>query len=214
MGTPGLPAGSALGALSLKVATITAIQRILWSEGGMGTTATLISLDEYLNTSYEPDVEFVDGVLVRRNVGAQSHSLLQGFVVSFFGQDRKSHRISVFPEARLQMGGVSGRYRVPDVLVLENPYQKGKVVRDVPAIVVEIKSPDDTFDEIVDKCFEYEKLAVANILVMDPDNRRAWLFRHGNLELLTGLSIALTLPRQQLTIDFPFSQMFAELDED
>ena len=28
----------------------------------MGTTATLVTLEEYLNTSYEPDMEFVDGV--------------------------------------------------------------------------------------------------------------------------------------------------------
>jgi hypothetical protein len=30
---------------------------------------TLISVAEYLNTSYDPDMEFVDGVLVERNVG-------------------------------------------------------------------------------------------------------------------------------------------------
>ena len=179
----------------------------------MGSTATLISLDEYLNTSYEPDKEFVDGVLVRRNVGTQLHGMLQNIVGAFFAPYRKSHRIRAFTETRLRVD-TSGAHRVPDILVLEIPYQKGKVVRDVPAIVVEIKSPNDTFDEIVDKCFEYERMAVGNILVMDPDNKRAWLFHNGNVQLLTGLSIPLNLPRQQLTIDFPFAQMFAELDED
>jgi Uma2 family endonuclease len=166
----------------------------------MGSTATLISLDEYLSTSYEPDKEFVHGVLVGRNVGTQLHGMLQTVVV-------------VFTETRLRMD-TSSAHRVPDVQVLEIPYKKGRVVTDVPAIVIEIKSPYDTFDEIVDKCFEYEKLAVGNILMMDPDNKRAWLFRHGDLQLLTGLSIGLNLPRQQLTIDFPFAQMFGELDED
>ena len=179
----------------------------------MGTTATLISLDEYLNTSYAPDMEFVDGVLVRRNAGAQLHGMLQIIVGVFFAQYRKSHRVRAFAETRLRMD-ISGAYRVPDVMVVEIPYQKGKVVTDAPAVVVEIKSPDDTFDEIVNRCFEYEKLAVGNILTMDPDNKRAWLFQHGNLNLLTGDSIPLNLPRQQLTIDFPFAQMFAELDED
>jgi Uma2 family endonuclease len=179
----------------------------------MGSTATLISVDEYLNTSYEPDREFVDGVLVRRNVGTQFHGMLQAIVGAFFGQYRKSHRISVFIATRLHVD-TRGNHRVPDVLVLEIPYRKGKVVTDVPAIVVEIQSPNDTFDDIVDKCFEYEKLGVGNILMMDPDHKRAWLFRHGDLQLLTGLSIGLDLPRQQLTIDFPFAPMFAELDED
>jgi hypothetical protein len=29
----------------------------------------VVALEEYLRTSYDPDVEFVDGVLVERNVG-------------------------------------------------------------------------------------------------------------------------------------------------
>jgi hypothetical protein len=33
-----------------------------------------VSVEEYLNTSYDPDVEFVDGVLVQRNVGDWLHS--------------------------------------------------------------------------------------------------------------------------------------------
>jgi Uma2 family endonuclease len=179
----------------------------------MGSTATLISLDEYLDSSYEPDMDFVDGVLVRRNVGTILHGILQNIVGVFFAQYRKSHLIRACTETRLRVD-TSGIYRVPDVLVLEIPYERGKAVTDVPAIVVEIKSPKDTFDEIVGRCFEYETLGIRNILVMDPDNKRAWLFQHGNLQILTGLSIGLNLARQQLTIDFPFAQMFAELDED
>jgi Uma2 family endonuclease len=175
----------------------------------MATTAALVSLDEYLNTSYEPDMEFVDGMLVERNVGTQRHSLLQGFVVSYLHQYRKSHRIRVFPEVRLQVAARC--HRVPDVLVLETPYNHGKIVTDVPAITVEIKSPSDTFDDIVDKCLEYEALGVRNILVMDPDHSRAWLFEQNNLRLLTGSSVQLNL--SQTTLDFPFAEMFAELDE-
>jgi len=175
----------------------------------MGSIATLVSLDEYLNTAYEPDREFVDGFLVERNEGTQRHSLLQSLVIMYFGQHRKSHGLKVFTEARLQVG--ARRHRIPDVLVLEIPYNQGKIVTDIPVITVEIKSPDDTFDEIVDKCFEYENLGVGNILVMDPDNRRAWLFEQNSLRALPGASIELHL--RQSTIAFPFAEMFAELDD-
>jgi Uma2 family endonuclease len=94
---------------------------------------------------------------------------------------------------------------------LEIPYDEGKFITDVPAITVEIKSPDDKFDDIVDKCFEYASLGVGNILVMDPDHRRAWQFEHNTLRALPGASIDLHL--RQSTIDFPFAEMFAELDE-
>ena len=178
----------------------------------MGGTATLVPLDEYLTTTYEPDREFVDGVLVRRNVGTQSHGLLQTILAIYFGQYRKSHGIKVFTATRLQVDRATGRHRIPDVMVLETPYQKGKVVVDVPAVVVEIKSPDDTFDDIVDRCFDYENFGARNILVMDPDNKRAWLFEHGNLRLLAGTSVTLNL--QHTTLDFRFAEMFSELDEE
>ncbi len=177
--------------------------------------ATLTSLNEYLNTSYEPDMEFVDGVLVGRNVGTQLHGWLQTILASYFRQFRNSHRIRVFSETRLLVNATSGRHRVPDVMVLEIPYQKGKVVVDVPAIIVEIKSPDDTFDDIIDKCFDYENQSVSNIVVMDPDNKRCWLFKQGSLQLLSGASIALHLPKENgMTIDLPFAEMFCELDEE
>jgi len=37
------------------------------------TIAHLISEDEYLHTSYSPDCDFVDGVLVERELGEFSH---------------------------------------------------------------------------------------------------------------------------------------------
>ena len=106
----------------------------------MAATSTPVSLDEYLNTAYEPDRDFVDGVLLERNVGTQRHGLLQTFLILFFGQYIKSHRIALFTETRLRVD-VTGRHRIPDVMIVELPYSQGKVVVDVPAIVVEIKSP-------------------------------------------------------------------------
>jgi Uma2 family endonuclease len=175
----------------------------------MGTTSALVSLDEYLNTSYEPDREFVDGALLERNVGTPRHGLLQIIVGSYFRQYRKSHGIRTFGDTRLRIA--ARRHRIPDVMVVEEPFQEDRVITDVPAITVEIKSPDDTFDQIIEKCFEYEALGVRNILVMDPDNRRAWLFEQSTLRALPGASIDLHL--RQSTIDFPFAEMFAELYE-
>ena len=34
---------------------------------------TLVSVDEYLNSSYHPDCDYVEGRLVERNVGEISH---------------------------------------------------------------------------------------------------------------------------------------------
>lgn len=45
-------------------------------------TAALVSVSEYLNTSYRPDQELLEGRLVERNLGEYDHSNLQGALVA------------------------------------------------------------------------------------------------------------------------------------
>jgi len=40
-------------------------------------TSTQVSLETYLCTVYEPDVDYVDGELEDRNVGHYDHSIVQ-----------------------------------------------------------------------------------------------------------------------------------------
>ena len=40
----------------------------------------LVSVEEYLHTSYEPDCDYVEGHIEERNVGEGPHSLLQVFL--------------------------------------------------------------------------------------------------------------------------------------
>jgi hypothetical protein len=39
---------------------------------------TLVSLEEYLHTSYRPDCDFVEGHVLERNVGLRTHSSAMG----------------------------------------------------------------------------------------------------------------------------------------
>lgn len=105
----------------------------------------------------------------------------------------------------------TGRNRIPDVMVLENPYTKGRVVTDVPAVAIEIKSPGDTLDEVIGKCLEYADLGVPNIVVLDPDHRRQYIFTNQALQLVS--SILLTLPKSNIKLPFPVDELFAELDD-
>ena len=59
------------------------------------SAGTLVSLEEYLNTSYDPDVEYVDGVLVERNAGDWLHSLAQKNII--VALSRKYPRIYAMP---------------------------------------------------------------------------------------------------------------------
>jgi hypothetical protein len=51
----------------------------------MRQAVELVSVDEYLRTSYEgPDREYVDGVIMERNSGELPHTLTQLVLMEFF----------------------------------------------------------------------------------------------------------------------------------
>ena len=69
----------------------------------MPPVGTLVSVEEYLNTSYHPDREYVAGVLVERNVGELPNSRAQRKLILIFARFEKSCRAFAFPEARVQV---------------------------------------------------------------------------------------------------------------
>jgi Uma2 family endonuclease len=151
----------------------------------------------------------VDGLLVRRNAGTQKHGRLQLIVGSHLQGFEDTHRLIAFIETRLLVNPDIARYRVPDVMAVEDPVTEGRAVVDVPVIVVEIQSPDDTFAEILERCIEYERLGVPNIVMMDPETERVWFFEDGNFRQSTGESITLNLRRGPITL--PIAKMFAKI---
>jgi len=100
--------------------------------------ATLISVEEYLATSYRPDCDFVDGHLEERNVGEWDHSSLQAAVAAFFFVRRKKWGISVATELRVQVR--PNRYRIPDICVVVGEPGEQILTRP-PLLCIEILSP-------------------------------------------------------------------------
>ena len=170
--------------------------------------AALVSVEEYLTSSYSPDREYIGGQLVERHVGTQKHAFIQAAIAAYLRPFRRQHGIEVFTEARMRIND-RGDHRIPDVLVLNTPYTRGNVVVDVPLATVEIKSPDDTFDEIIDKCIEYNSLGVPHIIVVDPEQRRHFVFRDRSLVLVSDVRIQ----AHGGEIPIPLDDMYRELDD-
>src|SRR5579862_3668618 len=78
-------------------------------------TAELISVEEYLHTTYDPDCDYVDGEVQERNLGERDHSVTQGEAYFYFRLRQAEWKVFVFPEQRVQV--TPTRYRVPDVCV-------------------------------------------------------------------------------------------------
>ena len=146
---------------------------------------TLISVEEYLSTSYDPDVEYVDGVLVERNVGDWLHSLVQrNLIVSL---SRKYPEIFAVPELRSQTRAT--RFRLPDVCVLlARPSTKYLV--DAAFLAIEVLSEDDRMTKTMERLEEFDRKGVPNIWVIDPRLLTVSIYSNGVLNEVRDASIA------------------------
>lgn len=119
-------------------------------------------------STYEPDMDFVDGALEDRNVGEEPHSWLQGEIRD---QLRKAGFKVVYPELRLRVSET--RCRVPDLCVyLER--QKEPVPSVAPVLVVEILSPEDRMSRIQEKLDDYHRMGCPCVWIVDPARKRGF----------------------------------------
>jgi len=170
-------------------------------------TSTSVAVETYLRTSYDPDMEYVDGALVERNVGERKHSRLQGFLVALLMARETQGRFHVYPEQRVR---VSARttYRIPDVCLMALPYPAEPVFTQPPYLVIEIVSPDDRPGDMLAKVAEYLNFGVPHVWIPDPYLRRLQVADRGGLRDCPNLVV-----ETDLTGRVDFGPLFARLDE-
>lgn len=154
-----------------------------------------------MNTSYDPDVEYVQGVLVERDAGDWLHAVVHGNVVHSLNQ--KVPYLKVAPELRSRMTETG--YRLPDVCALLAA-PKGRYLTEAAYLVVEVLSEGDTMTLVMEKLREYAQKGVHNILVIDPRLRLMSIYRHPVLHEVDGDRVATEEQQVWLTR----SEIFAE----
>jgi Uma2 family endonuclease len=135
-------------------------------------SGTLISVEDYLATSYRPDCDYVDGHIEERNVGEWDHSRLQAAITSYFFTRQEKWGISVATEQRVQVKPT--RFRIPDVcVVLGNPNEQ--ILTRAPFLCIEILSKDDRMSQVQERIDDYLAMGVRYVWVLDPASRRAYM---------------------------------------
>jgi Uma2 family endonuclease len=132
-------------------------------------TATFqIPLREYLDSSYRPDREYVDGEIRERNVGKWEHARVQWLLAMWFGMHEKEWGIVGGTEQRVRVA--ENRVRVPDLVVLTVGPQPDVIV-EPPLLVIEILSPDDSYSDTQERAQDYQKMGVGTVWIIDPKTR-------------------------------------------
>jgi Uma2 family endonuclease len=176
-------------------------------------TIPLVSADEYLNSGYHPDMEYVDGALVERDVPTISHSLLQAMLSEYFRRFRKQFRFAALSEPRTQIVE-RARYRIPDLMLCPLPLPAGKIVDSIPWAVIEILSPDDRLSEQFARFRDYKRLGVRQMVLLNPEDLVAYRFDE-NGSLIETRFTSLDLPSGSVPFDTEalFRQLVEERNE-
>ena len=139
----------------------------------MATAAILVSVEEYLTTVYRPDCEYVDGVVLERNVGETDHSNLQMMMAGYLWSRRELWGITVLPEERVQVK--PRRFRVPDITVVAGPLPKTRVLLDPPLLCIEILSPEDRMVRVQESVRDYLDFGVRCVWIVNPETRQGYV---------------------------------------
>lgn len=159
-------------------------------------TKTLISESEYLRMAFDgPEADYVDGEVQDRSMPTIFHSAAASWTHGMFFMASLKHPLFPRPELRIRVA--PHRIRVVDLAVFAHTLPSNAVPTvDPPHVVVEIVSPDDRHDEIMEKLADYQHLGVLHIWLVDPALRSLSIYRDGSLTSVPELA----LPEFQLSI--------------
>jgi Uma2 family endonuclease len=163
-------------------------------------------VEEYLDTSYRPDCDYIDGEIEERNLGEKEHAILQRTFIYLFHLRRVDWRVEVYPELRVRVGPT--RFRVPDVTVVAAGLEWKRILRTPPLLCIEILSPRDTLSGIRQRADDYLNFGTEHVWVIEPELRKAYIFtRTAMQEPENGVLAIAGTPIQVVLGD-----LFAELD--
>jgi Uma2 family endonuclease len=174
----------------------------------MATSAPVyVSREEYLNTTYRPDRDWIDGETKEHTMGEQPHASVQVFFAFLFKMKSLDWNIRVLTEQRVQTSATN--YRIPDVCVVRRSTPMEPIVVTPPLLCIEILSREDRMSDIQERVEDYLSMGVQAVWVVDPQRRRAYeTLPSGALQ---PVHAELTLAGTGICI--PLADVFAELDE-
>lgn len=165
---------------------------------------TLVSEHEYLGSHYEPDCEFEDGVLIERHGGTEKHSWMQIALGSYIFRRRRAWGVTGYTEQRVRIR--TGKYKLPDVCIVQGPRSATPILEQPPLVVIEILSPEDRPLRVDQTIADWLAAGVGYVWVVDPETLESILHTaQGRVEVRDA---TLRVPGTQ--IEIPLRQLDEE----
>jgi len=176
-----------------------------WSEFDGVTMPVEAYLD--LDDAEETDLEYYDGAAWEKGVVDRRHGVLVGEMDYHFGGHARGYGGEYGPERRVRLA--PNVYRKPDTAYYSAGTPAGD--NDIPTLVVEVRSPDETMANQRRKCLMFREHGVLVCWLIDPVSRTVEVFegeRAGERLPADGVLETSHLPGFSLAI----TELFAALD--
>ena len=138
-----------------------------------------MSVETYLKTSFEPEAELADGVVVERNTGLTAHSRWQVALIGYFGARGREWGLRVRPILRIKTGEAT--FCVPDIALLDASLPQEPLPTAPPVAIFEVLDPEDRFSLTMRRCSDFERMGIGSIYLIDPDDNSCTRYLKGSL---------------------------------
>jgi Uma2 family endonuclease len=162
----------------------------------------LISVEEYLASSYEPDRDYADGRVEKRNWCDTAHATLQLRIGSYLLTHYERRGAVAATELRIRVSPT--RIRIHDVCVfLSDPEEE--VPTKPPFICIEVLSPEDRMSRVKKRIQDFLEMGVPHVWLLDPETKQAYVatLAEGLREVKTGV-----LATANPVFEVPLSEIF------
>ena len=90
-------------------------------------------------------------------------------------------RLPLFPISELRVPVAPRKYRIVDLAVYAHREPADELPTELPLVVIEIVSPDDRFEELMNRLEEFRAWGVPHVWLVDPGLRRICVYRDGGV---------------------------------
>ncbi len=168
-------------------------------------TAGRVSIEEYLRTSYRPDVEYIDGELKQKPVVGFAHEETQGFIFKWFSDHYQEWNIRCAVETRTRVS--PERVRLPDVVVVAAQDRRKTELNRPPIIALEVLFPSDSYQDLKRRAADLENMGVRNVWLIDEDVRTVEIWKNGAWELAKTTKLRAVESPMYLDMDWVWRQL-------
>jgi Uma2 family endonuclease len=141
----------------------------------MATTPAVLSLEEYLQTTYKPDCDFVDDHIEERNVGLYHHGRTQALIGAWFVSQEDFWKTVTLLGQRVQVS--ASRVRIPDVCLIRADTPREQVTQTPQLLCVEVLSPEDRLSRATKVLDDFAAMGVEHLWIIDPRDQVGYIYQ-------------------------------------